>query len=192
MPCSDAFISDMRHYELQRQLQYKQSASQVANSSNRFSRDDLREAVVINQVDTKFIACLLPSDPVTDHLDYGSGESPQVPSRTLALVDQHAADERVRVEWLQREACLGYLRNDGTGVERTALDPPVPILLTKHEKLLLQRNGDIRDLFASWGVEFAPMNDTGERDGQDDGHSNYSQVAVMSIPEIVGHKVRVR
>ena len=181
----------MRHYELQRQLQYKQTASQVTNSSNRFSRDDLKEAAVINQVDSKFIACLLPSDPVTDDVSRGSGASPQAPSRTLVLVDQHAADERVRVEWLQREICLGYLRNDGTGVERIVLDPPVPILLTRHEKLILHRNDDIRDLLASWGVEFAPINDAGRDDHSDD-DDNYSQVAVTSIPEIVSNRVRAR
>lgn len=187
MPCSDAFISDMRHYELQRQLQYKKSASQVADTSNRLSRDDLKEAVVINQVDSKFIASLLPSDPVTGDAGYVSG----APSRTLVLVDQHAADERVRVEWLQRDICLGYLRDDGAGVERTVLDPPVPILLTRHEKLVLQRNGDIRDLLSSWGVEFAPIDDTGREDRSDDDIS-YSQVMMTCIPEIVGHRVCVR
>jgi len=194
VPCSDAFVSDMRHYDLQRQLQYKQSASQAANSSNRFSRDDLKEAVVINQVDSKFIACLLPSDPVTGDQNHGLGELPQPPSRTLVLVDQHAADERVRVEWLQREICMEYLRNDdGTGVERAILDPPVPILLTRHEKLILQRSGDIRNLLASWGVEFAPINDTMEENNHsDDDDDNYSQVTVTSIPEIVSHRVCVR
>jgi len=150
------------------------------------------EATVINQVDSKFIACLLPSDPMTDDLGYGSTVPPQAPPRTLVLVDQHAADERVRVEWLQREICLGHLRNDdGTGVERTMLDPPVPILLMRHEKSTLQRNGHIRDLLASWGMEFAPMGDAGEDDKRFD-DSNYSQVMVSSIPEIVGHRVRVR
>ena len=55
-----------------------------------------------------------------------------------------------RVEWLQREICLGYLQNDDrTGAERTYLDPPVPILLIRHEKLILQRSGNIIDLLAS-------------------------------------------
>ena len=183
----------MRHYELQRQLQYKQSASQGTNPSNRFSRDDLKEAVVINQVDLKFIACLFPSDQIADDLGYGPGESPQVSSRTLVLVDQHAADERVRVEWLQREICLGYLQSDdGTGVERTILDPPVPILLTRHEKSILQRSGHIRDLLASWGVEFAPIKDTREEDSRFNDDNSYSQVMVTNIPEMVGHRVCVR
>jgi DNA mismatch repair ATPase MutL len=183
----------MRHYELQRQLQYKQNDSQPTNSSNRFSRDDLKEATVINQVDSKFIACLLPSDPVTDDHGYGPGVSSQALPRTLVLVDQHAADERVRVEWLQREICLGYLRNDdGTGVERTTLDPPVPILLMRHEKSILQRGDHIRDLLASWGMEFAPINDAREEDGRLDDDDSYSQVMVSSIPEIFSHRVRVR
>jgi DNA mismatch repair protein MLH3 len=190
VPCSDAFISDMRHYELQKQLQYKKGASQATNSSYRFSRDDLKEAIVVNQVDSKFIACLLPSDSVTGDSGCGSGATSQGPSRTLVLVDQHAADERVRVEWLQREICLAYLGNgDETGVERTVLDPPVPILLTRHEKLILQRSDDIRDFLASWGVELAPINDVGEEDSGSDDDSNYSQVTVTRIPEIVSNRV---
>ena len=182
----------MRHYELQKQLQYKKSAGQAADTSNRLSRDDLKEAVVINQVDSKFIACLLPSDPVTDDAGYVPGVSSQTPPRTLVLVDQHAADERVRVEWLQRDICLGYLRDDRAGVERTILDPPVPILLTRHEKLVLQRNDDIRGLLASWGVEFAPVDDAGKGDDRSDDDGNYSQVVMTCVPEIVSHRVCVR
>ena len=190
VPCSDAFISDMRHYELQKQLRYKQSASQISNSTYRFSRDDLMEAVVVNQVDSKFIACLLPSGSVTDDTNSGSGLSSQGPSQTLVLVDQHAADERIRVEWLQREICLGYLWNDDrTGVKRVVLDPPVPILLTRHEKLVLQRSGDFRDVLSSWGVEFAPISSTGEEDSPSDDDDNYSQVMVTSVPEIVSDRV---
>lgn len=183
-------MSDMRHYELQKQLQYKKSIGQASNSSYRFSRDDLKEVIVVNQVDSKFVACLLSSSSVTDDADYGLGVSSQGPSRTLMLVDQHAADERVRVEWLQREICLAYLRSDdGAGVKRIFLDPPVPVLLTRHEKLVLRRSREIRALLASWGVEFAPIKDIGEEDSSSDDDGNYSQVTVTSIPEIVGNKV---
>ena len=114
VPCSDASISDMRHHELQKKLQYKQNASHMPNSSYRFSRVDLKEVVVVNQVDSKFIACLLPSDSVTSDAGHGQATSSRGPSRTLVLVDQHAADERVRenFEWLQRDTYLAYLRND--------------------------------------------------------------------------------
>lgn len=190
VPCSDIFISDMRHYELQKQLLHKQRAGQISNSSYRFSRDDLKEAVVVNQVDSKFIACLLPSGYVTSGADCGSGAPSQGPSRTLALVDQHAADERVRVEWLQREICLAHLRaDDGIGVKRIVLDPPVPILLTRHENLVLRRSGDVRDFLASWGVEFASIKDT-EEDYSPSDDGNYSQVTVASIPEIISKRVR--
>lgn len=180
----------MRHYELQKQLRYKQNASQTSNSNYRFSRDDLKEAVVVSQVDCKFIACLLHSGPVVGGAGYASGASSQGPSRTLVLIDQHAADERVRVEWLQRELCLAYLQNDdGTGVKRILLDPPVPILLTRHEKLVLQRSDDIKDSLMSWGVEIAPIKNTGEEDNPVGDDGNYSQVTVTSVPQIVGNRV---
>jgi len=127
---------------------------------------------------------------VTGDADHGPGIASQGPSRTLVLVDQHAADERVRVEWLQREICLAYLQDDdGAGVKRIVLDPPVPILLTRHEKLVLLRRGDIRDLLASWGVEFSPIKDAGEEDNPFDYDGGYSQVTVTSIPEIVSNRL---
>ena len=65
----------------------------VSHEDVSFTRDDLRSARVLGQVDAQFIACVLPPDP-----------------GTVVLVDQHAADERVRVERFLRELCEGYAR----------------------------------------------------------------------------------
>ncbi|KAI0851964.1 hypothetical protein F5Y00DRAFT_228297 [Daldinia vernicosa] len=65
----------------------------------RLSKDSLRNAVVISQVDRKFILVKipLPSPPP----DLGAGK--RRGTSLLVMIDQHAADERCRVESLMKD-----------------------------------------------------------------------------------------
>ncbi|KAJ7437811.1 hypothetical protein B0H11DRAFT_1829727 [Mycena galericulata] len=157
-------------------------------SSRRFQKADLRSAQVINQVDHKFIACLI-SD---------SSGGTDTAGRTVILIDQHAADERVRVERFLKELCLGYLSNVNAGddggnfLRLRELSPPVPILLSRHEEGQL-RDLSIRQAFRHWGFLFVDISEPGSCDpelGVDAGStSGYSQVFVRSIPEVIGDKL---
>ncbi|KAJ6539720.1 hypothetical protein B0H19DRAFT_370767 [Mycena capillaripes] len=164
-------------------------------SSRRFRKDDLRNAKVIDQVDRKFIACLIDDSSST-------GSVATTTRRTLVLLDQHAADERVRVERFLKELCLGYLSNvNGNGREnRTALlqlrelSPPVPILLSRHEERQL-RAMSTRRSFEHWGFHFVePSTPTESSNGTErgvdaGGTSGYSQVFVRCVPEVVADKL---
>ncbi|KAJ6466703.1 hypothetical protein C8R47DRAFT_1179968 [Mycena vitilis] len=156
-------------------------------SSRRFRKDDLRNAQVINQVDCKFIACLI---------DDSSSASASWP-RTLVLVDQHAADERVRVEKFLKELCLGYLSNVNAGptkdlLRRRDLNPPVPTLLTRQE---VRQLCDIstRRAFERWGFHFldpaVDFSSNPEQGVEAGSASGYSQVFVQCIPEVVADKL---
>ncbi|KAJ6591749.1 hypothetical protein DFH09DRAFT_1025767 [Mycena vulgaris] len=157
-------------------------------SSRRFRKADLRNAQVINQVDRKFIACLI-NDP--------SGGNTAA-DRAIVLIDQHAADERVRVEKFLKELCLGYLSNANLGGKKNnllrlrELNPSVPILLSRHEERQL-RNPATRRSFEHWGFSFVPMSSDAScetEEGVDAGStSGYSQVFVRCIPEVVGDKL---
>src|SRR6266511_770779 len=59
------------------------------------TKDDLRRFEVIDQVDRKFIACRIPT---RNSHPQGVPAILHSPSEVLILIDQHAADERVRVE----------------------------------------------------------------------------------------------
>ncbi|KAJ7734007.1 hypothetical protein DFH07DRAFT_130235 [Mycena maculata] len=165
-------------------------ADATAASSRRFQKSDLRNAQVINQVDCKFIACLI---------DDSSGAEGPAAGRTVILIDQHAADERVRVERFLKELCLGYLANVAAGEDEDEgslfrlreLSPPVPILLSRHEERRL-RDPAIRRAFRCWGVHFVDITEPtcGAESGVDAGStSGYSQVFVRCIPEVVGDKL---
>lgn len=108
---------------------------------NRISKDALRTCEVIGQVDRKFILVKIFSNV---------GETG--PRRfVLVLVDQHAADERCRVEELMR----GYFAraDDGGGWEACtdALDRPLRFDLSGQDGDLLVR---FREHFLRWGIVY--------------------------------------
>jgi DNA mismatch repair protein MLH3 len=154
--------------------------------SHRFCKDDLRSARIISQVDQKFIACLLENQSDKGH--------------ALVLIDQHAADERVRVESFLKELCLGFLHDQGkvkgTTVQIRELLPPIPVLLTLREAQQLKDSPPIQAAFRHWGFRFVDLPSVKCRDPEadqvtdGDGNLVYTQVLIQGIPEVVGDKVR--
>lgn len=132
---------------------------------------------------------------------------------TLVLIDQHAADERVRVEHFLKQLCLGFLcaaveeegrdiashrsGNESRGVRTRGLNPPRPVLLTQHEAHTIEKSQDIQDMLRKWGVGFTELStnmDTRDtRDttisGSGSTSSAYAQLLINSVPEVVGDKV---
>ena len=167
------------------------------NLTLRFTRDDLRRAEIINQVDNKFIACRVSKR----HCD-NRGQAPYPDSPILVLVDQHAADERVRVERFLKELCLGFLHSQDQTDSSSAskyiftrdLAPSHPVLLTQHEALTISQSQGIQKLFRKWGVRFTELSKIiSEADGATESGSDlgYLQLYVSAIPEVVGDKVRL-
>jgi DNA mismatch repair protein MLH3 len=172
------------HYDDSQYLRPGGSNVHLGISSHTFSKSDLLHAQVISQVDRKFIACLMNDQ--TDECD------PR--GMALVLIDQHAADERVRVERFLKELCQGfpYLahHNDvaAVGIRTKQLSPPIPVLLTRREALRLGDSKDIQRAFEAWGVHFANIcTETIEEENNSDG---YTQVFVNNIPSVVSEKVK--
>ncbi|KAG0339377.1 DNA mismatch repair protein [Podila humilis] len=95
------------------------------------SKDSLKQARVVSQLDNKFILCVIQASSKIL-------ESKKI-MEALVVVDQHAADERVRVERLMQEMCVCSLpRGTEGGTERHQLDsmvmvPPLNVTLTSRE-----------------------------------------------------------
>lgn len=161
-----------------RRMLTDQHAGHTVRPSITFTANDLSRSEVLAQVDRKFVACI-----AKHHGD----EMP-----ILILVDQHAADERIRVERYLREYCEGAcdfsLNEEGAGngessIRLSYLTPPKHVLLTRHEVVLLQRE-EVRLEICRWGIilDGLPASDIfGDR----------VQVSVSAVPILLQEKVRL-
>ena len=143
-------------------------------------KDDFSRLNVINQLDRKFILC------VVDEI-LGSEDSHN-PRRMLVLVDQHAASERVRVEGFLRTLCHDFLDFEGNASQTpdcVELDPPRAILLSRKEALILRSTQSILGRWC-FGLSWPESKSCDQRIDQD----AYEQFLVHSVPRVVSEKVR--
>ncbi|PFH51311.1 hypothetical protein AMATHDRAFT_142895 [Amanita thiersii Skay4041] len=167
----------------------------------RFQKSDLARARVVGQVDRKFIACLL-TDPETQEshgLSFGDEHVGASVGQCLVLIDQHAADERIRVEYYLKELCLGFLdtrrhgQDSKQGVKLHLFDPLLPLLLTRHEALKLVASKDVQEYLGFWGIQFSGLSEINingtDTDIENETDHEYIQVLVKSVPEIVSEKL---
>ncbi|KAL5636698.1 hypothetical protein ACGC1H_000607 [Rhizoctonia solani] len=136
-----------------------------------FSRTDLRDSEVIAQVDTKFIACVFRITATSE--------------RILVLVDQHAADERVRVERYLKRLCTGFIQDT---VESFRFDSPIKILLARREAEILARS-DLLNALSRWGLCVdihvpSPLDGRNSTEGRD-----FCQADVLFVPDVVSKRL---
>lgn len=116
----------------------------------RVSKVALRDARVIAQVDSKFILVKLTpeakSAPSSDKHESSITDDREL----LVLIDQHAADERCRVEELQKAYFTCSHGQPGLKIAATELlDKPILFEVNRQESLLLDR---FKQHFEHWGI----------------------------------------
>src|SRR6267154_2256269 len=147
-------------------------------------KDDLARMNVINQLDRKFILCVVDEVKGSDD----SRQEPDNPRHMLVLVDQHAASERVRVEGFLRTLCHNFLDLEGNGSQspdRVELDPPRAILLSRKEASILRSTQSILGRWC-FGLSWPESKSCDQNIDQD----QYEQFLVHSVPRVVSEKVR--
>jgi DNA mismatch repair protein MLH3 len=152
------------------------------------TRAGLRKARIIAQLDRKFILVKMPMSREQS----GSLEEEEV----LVLVDQHAADERIRVEILLAELCtplpdtehhyrssLGY----ESAVTVAVLEKPLQFSISTQEGRLFRRHGAA---FATWGIMYdidCPRSVSGKTPRNE---GEMSLLSVTALPPGVSERCR--
>ena len=144
---------------------------------SKLSKVDLQHGTVINQVDAKFILCALPTADST--------------ARTLVLVDQHAASERVILESLLSDLCspidklspvasLSTNLHCKSAVNTVPLDHALLFELTPEESDLLRTHAP---LFARFGILYDLRTDVGGK--------AYHALAARALPPAIAERCKL-
>lgn len=122
--------------------------------SQKLSKESLGSAKVIAQIDKKFILISVTTNPKGQSHD----SSWSIPPKLLVLVDQHAADERIRIEDLLADLCSLPLSGENvipdcihpvSHVATIILVKPVVLDIQAQECDLFTKHASY---FAQWGV----------------------------------------
>ncbi|KAJ5502135.1 hypothetical protein N7463_005009 [Penicillium fimorum] len=150
--------------------------AQVAKYRGKLQRRALETAEVIAQVDKKFILAKVHTAPVNLNLNW-EGSSDDV----LLLIDQHAADERYRIELLFREMFLStdLNENSGSGCRvRTVQVGSLAFEVSSTESDLFQK---YIGLFSAWGIEYVTHGKT----------KSTVLITVHTLPVLIAERCRL-
>lgn len=125
------------------------------------TRTSLENATVLHQVDRKFIPCVLDGDA----------------RRALAILDQHAVDERASLEAILDTLCRSFADDDMASA--CLEEGSVRLVLSRQEMEHLETPG-VRAVLERWGIKLGPAHADGD----------YCQIDVQAVPELLDRLAR--
>ncbi|MCJ1226514.1 DNA mismatch repair protein [Toensbergia leucococca] len=169
--------------------------SQIAESSSSFaaklSKNCLKDAEVIAQVDYKFVLVKINTCPSKTAANGGISDDEQL----LVLIDQHAADERFRFEGLLADICAGpgasscVLRSSlglTSTIATTLLAKPIMIQIQPCEHQLFEHHASH---FAKWGILYDLSLDYKTPTVTKSSFEN--SIVVKTLPAVIAERCRV-
>ncbi|KAJ5579058.1 hypothetical protein N7450_007925 [Penicillium hetheringtonii] len=143
--------------------------AQVAKFRGKLRRQILAKATIISQVDQKFI--LVKMNTTGSDADHHDGDD------VLVLVDQHAADERCRIEQLF-EGMFTSLDESPRGISvRTTEIVPIVHNIPFTEKALFQK---YLEFFENWGILY-----------RIEASASGSTVSIGALPTLIAERCRL-
>lgn len=162
----------------------KASTGTSATDTSRLSKQALQKTKIIAQVDKKFILVKMQNTPLSESHSKENSE-------LLVLVDQHAADERIKVESLFRDLCTpltadnvrsGYQSKLGhkAQVASIALGKPIQFTISPQEEPLFVTHAA---RFAAWGILYdTPISPSSTMPPCPTSRKNQPVLSVTSLP----------
>ncbi|KAL8960428.1 MAG: hypothetical protein Q9183_005467 [Haloplaca sp. 2 TL-2023] len=159
--------------------------------STQLSKAGLHHAKVISQVDKKFILVLMDA---SSHHDIPNPESSSDGHQVLVLIDQHAADERIRVESFLAELCaepspeanrMTCARNQISAVATILLPKALHLQIKSNEQRLFETYAQH---FANWGIMYnltSPVVKTGPTSRES------PTLVVSALPSVIAERCRL-
>lgn len=141
---------------------------QYCSRETKIAISDLSSTEVISQLDTKFILIKVPS---LQELNSAQSASSTL-NTLLAIVDQHAADERIKIEGLLRELC--------SRVEIVMLQSPLCFDVPTWEATLLETS---RDYWARWGFSYSVEAESVS--GLENQSSCVKNITISTLPAVI-------
>ncbi|KAL8638800.1 MAG: hypothetical protein Q9228_004084, partial [Teloschistes exilis] len=184
-------------------LEHAFSDASFSNFSAKLSKSGLQDARVIAQVDKKFVLILMsPSRTPGDE-----AEKETEKERILVLVDQHAADERIRVEDLLEELCTepepepenlvatstSSSMDRKPGVKTAMLAKALTFQIKAQEHALFESQ---KRHFADWGILYdlssplPPPPSTQVSLSKPKSELRHCKIAVKALPPVIAERCR--
>ena len=152
--------------------------------SAKLSKWGLKKAIVIAQVDQKFILVNLEIKAHRATTNEADAE------RILVLIDQHAADERIRIEDLLSELCAScHNLTAQSSIPRTLLPNAMVFQITLQERDLYE---NAQTYFANWGIEY-DVNDNCQEESKPSKPptpDSSCRLIVKSLPSLIAERCR--
>ncbi|KAI0880119.1 uncharacterized protein GGS22DRAFT_198319 [Annulohypoxylon maeteangense] len=158
------------------------------NIGGRLSKDDLRNAQIIAQVDRKFILAKVPLSSTSSKID----ENGPSGSSLLVMIDQHAADERCRVEVLMKDYFV-VLESDiissteqnhqSVYAQALPLEKPIIFDISRQDSLRFELS---KEYFIHWGVLFEVSSTSKSKSDSKGG----PKLNVLGLPPSIAERCR--
>ncbi|KAJ5949662.1 hypothetical protein N7454_001246 [Penicillium verhagenii] len=143
-------------------------AAQITKFKGKLQRQSLGKATIIAQVDQKYILAKLDAAP---------SQSSSIQENVLVLIDQHAADERCRIEQLFEEMFIATELPYQNEV-RTVEINPIIFKISSTEATLFHR---YRSFFQDWGIRYHI----------DESSDSESTVSIQLLPALIAERCRL-
>ncbi|OWB73986.1 hypothetical protein B5S31_g3756 [[Candida] boidinii] len=176
------------NFEIQCSQGKSETESQFFNNISKFNisiNNSNTNIKILNQIDNKFILIKL-SILTKDEFQNSQSLNYNYNHTVLALLDQHACDERIKLEKLIKNYIFD-INNNINLIKNYEIIKPIEIVLTIEE---IQLINNFKDSLLFWGIRFEILNNESDIDNDDDDDDDDDEliVRITHLPDFTHNR----